>query len=456
MKIGIVGGGVMGLVLAHHLADEGHQVLVFERAPQVGGLATWHDFEAFVWDRFYHVILPSDSALLGLLNRVGLADKVRWSPTQTGYYVDQRFYPLSTSLDFLRFPLLSMWSKGRLAATILYCSRIDDWRRLEKVTVEQFLVRTSGRATFEKFWKPLLLAKLGENYRRVSAVFIWSYIKRLFSARDASAQREHLGYVSGGYRTVFERMLERIRARGGEVRVGVDVERVRAEEARGLVLTSEGRQHRFDKVVFTGPMNALRTCVAVDLVSVPPSRGDVEYLGVVCPALITRRPLVPYYILNIADSRVPFTGVIGMSSLVSTDETNGLYLNYLPKYVLSDDDLLGRGDDEIREQFMSGARLMFPTLTDDDVVAVHVNRAAKVQPLQVLDYSRIVQSPRTRHPDFYVVNTAQFVNNTLNNNEVVRSAEAFLKEYAADFAPRSDDIERAEPSAFTHAGAGRA
>ena len=30
------------------------------------------------------------------------------------------------------------------------------------MTVEEFLVRHSGRATFEKFWKPLLLAKLGE------------------------------------------------------------------------------------------------------------------------------------------------------------------------------------------------------------------------------------------------------------------------------------------------------
>ncbi len=69
------------------------------------------------------------------------------------------------------------------------------------MTVEEFLVRYSGRATFEKMWKPLLLAKLGENYRRVSAVFIWTYVKRLFSARDAAAQKEPLGYVSGGYRT---------------------------------------------------------------------------------------------------------------------------------------------------------------------------------------------------------------------------------------------------------------
>jgi hypothetical protein len=34
---------------------------------------------------------------------------------------------------------------------------------------------------------------------------------------------------------------------------------------------------------------------------------------------------------------------------------------------------------------------------------------------------------RTRHKDFFVLNTSQFVNNTLNNNEVIRSVDEFLE-----------------------------
>jgi hypothetical protein len=44
-----------------------------------------------------------------------------------------------------------------------------------------------------------------------------------------------------------------------------------------------------------------------------------------------------------------------------------------------------------------------------------------------------VQPPKTRHDDFYVVNTAQFASNTLNNNEVIRSVNAFLSQYEAEF-----------------------
>ncbi len=432
MRIGIVGGGLMGLALADRLGAGGHRVTVLERAGQPGGLATWHDFGPFTWDRFYHVILPSDTALVEFVRGIGLGEALRWRATQTGFYVDRAFHPLSSGLDFLRFPLLGLWSKFRLAATILYCSRIRDWKPLEAMTVEEFLVRFSGRATFEKMWKPLLLAKLGENYRRVSAVFIWTYVKRLFSARDAAAQKESLGYVSGGYRTVFSRLLERIAAGGGAVRLGVDVKSVRPRAAGGIEVATGDGTEVFDKVIFTGPVNVLRAVADPALVQVPP-QGDVEYLGVLCMALVTRKPFCPWYVLNIADERIPFTGVIGMSSLVDTAETSGLHLTYLPKYVLSDDAALSRPDEELKAEFMAGFRRMFPDFPESEIAGVHLNRAVKVQPLQVLGYSGLVQPPRTRHADFYVVNTAQFASNTLNNNEVIRSVNAFLEQFEPEF-----------------------
>ena len=50
----------------------------------------------------------------------------------------------------------------------------------------------------------------------------------------------------------------------------------------------------------------------------------------------------------------------------------------------------------------------------------------------MLDFSTLVPRQKTLHPDFFVLNTAQFVNNTLNNNEVVRAVDAFVDRYADD------------------------
>ena len=435
MKIGIIGGGLQGLALAQRLGALGHSVTVFERARQVGGLATWHDFGQFTWDRFYHVILPSDAPLIRFVHDIGLGSELRWAATKTGYYVDHQFYGLSNNVEFLKFPPLSLWSKFRLALTILYCARIEDWRRLEKVKVEDWLIRTSGRETFEKFWQPLLLAKLGENYRRVSAVFIWSYIKRLFSARDGSAKKEHMGHVRGGYKTVFDRLTALIAQQGGSIRLGVEVQQVSAGPGGGMRVRVDGNLESFDKVIFTGPVNVLRQVADPALVAMNESGRDVEYLGVICMVLATRKPLTPYYVLNIGDERIPFTGVIGMSTIVDTAETAGLHVTYLPKYVLSDDPVLKAPDEEIRGRFLAGLTEMFPGFDHANLESVHINRAIKVQPLQVLDYSTLVPRPVTRHADFYVLNTAQFVNNTLNNNEVIRNVNTFFDDCGAHFAP---------------------
>ena len=179
----VVGGGILGLTLADRLAESGHHVTVLEGATRVGGLAAPQSLGDFTWDRFYHVILESDSHLLGLLEVLGLRDRVRWGTTRTGFFTDGRFHSMSTSLEFLRFPPLGLVDKARLALTILRASRIRDGAELEKETVEAWLRRWSGARTFEKIWQPLLEAKLGVNWRKASAAFIWAIIARMYAAR---------------------------------------------------------------------------------------------------------------------------------------------------------------------------------------------------------------------------------------------------------------------------------
>lgn len=429
MNVGIIGAGITGLALAQRLTKEGHSVTVFERELQPGGLATYQDHGGFVFDRFYHVILPTDRYLISFIEDIGLGDKLCWRTTLTGFFVDRKTYSVSNAMEYLKFPPLSLWSKMRLAFTILYCSRINDWRRLEQTTVEEWLLKLSGRATYEKLWKPLLLAKLGENYRRVSAVFIWSYIKRMFSARDTSASREQMGHVWGGYKTVLDRLEKKIEEGGGRIKLGVTVERVSAATDHGVDISDDQGTEHFDKVVFTGPVNVLQQVVDSALVQVEHSGKDVEYLGVLCMALVTKVPLTPFYVLNIADEQVPFTGVIGMSTVVDTEETAGNYLTYLPKYMLSTDSEMRQPEEQVREDFLRGLRIMFPDLDDADIVSTRIHRAVKVQPLQVLNFSKIVPKTETRHSDFFILNTAQFVNNTLNNNEVIRAVDTFVNKY---------------------------
>ncbi len=430
MKIGVIGAGWMGLVLSKRLADQGHAVHVFEKEKQLGGLATYHNFGEFYWDKFYHVILPGDKALLDFIKELGLEAELRWKETFTGVYVDKKFHSVSNSMEFLLFPPLNLFQKFRLAMTILIGARINDWKQMEKITSEEWLIKYSGKTTYEKFWKPLLTAKLGDSYKEASAVFIWSYIKRLFEARgDSSSKKESMGYVKGGYKTVLDKAEEVLQSKEVSFHMETIVESIKPASEGGIQLQYKGQIEHFDKVVFTGPVNILEKVVDPSLVAVSGRSDSVQYMGVACMIIATEKPITPYYVTNIADQTLPFTGVIGMSTLVDTAETGGYYLTYLPKYINSTEPFLKKSNEEIQEIFFEGLFRMYPELSEKDIKKVWINRAFKVQPLQVLNYSEIIPKTHTLHPDFFVLNTSQFIQGTLNNNSVTSHVNDFVEKY---------------------------
>jgi protoporphyrinogen oxidase len=446
MTIGIVGGGIMGLSLAYFLQQEGHRVELFEREEQLGGLATYQDFGPFVWDRFYHCILPSDRELIRFLGEIGLADRLRWNVTKTGFFVagcprtDSGLYSVSNAIEFLRFPPLSLVDRLRLGYTILACSRIRDWRALESQPVEEWLGRLSGRRAFERIWKPLLKAKFGEAYQQASAVNIWATIRRMFSARQEGLKKESLGFVAGGYRTILSRLRERLEAGGDDSRpaarlhLGVDVRSAR-RLAAGWEIVTESGTHGVDRLVFTTP-TAVSARVLGRPLSAGPAGGSVDYVGVVCLVLLLRRPLSPYYVLNIADPDVPFTGVIEMSNLITTEETAGRHLVYVPKYAPPGDPIHQAPAEEVLGRFLPGLRKMLGGPAADEIEAFHVFRAPYVQPLQVRHYSERVPPLVAAEEDLYFVNSAQLVSSNLNNNEVIRHARACAEQIGSQLAAR--------------------
>ncbi len=440
MKIGIVGGGFMGLVLAHEISKTNVSVKVFEADSQLGGLATHFDYGTFIWDKYYHVILPTDEHLVGLIKDIGLEDSLEWRRSLTGYYVNKKFYSFSSSKDFLLFPPLNIFDKAKLAFTIFYGSKINDRKKLEKITVKDWLIKLGGKRTYEKFWAPLLKAKLGDSHDRVSAVFIWTYIKRLFQARSSAAQKEHMGFVKGGYKTVFDQLEKLLLENDSEVLSNTTIEHISANQNGGIDLEFNGKKEHFDKVIFTSPLNVLEKTTSKDLVDISKNKKQVEYLGVVCMAVVTKEPLTPYYVLNLADKEVPFTGVIGMSSLVDIEQTDGKYLTYFPKYVTSDHDYWSKSDSDLKTIFMNGIERLYPNFNSNNIVSSHMHKAFKVQPLQVLNYSDIIPTTQTKNSDFFVVNTSQFVNDTLNNNSVVQHVKEFMTDFQKELKSTKDTL----------------
>ena len=424
----VVGGGILGMTVAHRLARAGRAVTLFEAEAEPGGLTASGDLGGVTWDRFYHVILLSDRHTRGLLAELGLDDALEWVTTRTGLFAEGRLHSVSTTLELLRMPVLSPIDKARLGATVLAASRMTDWRSLERERVEDWLVRWSGRPAFQRFWLPLLRSKLGEGWRDTSAMFLWATIRRLYAARRTGLKREMFGYVDGGYRRIIGRFREVLAAADVQFQTGRPVRSVSARKAgaaggAGVEVVAQGLPpRRFDRVVVTAPMPAaLAMCRGLSDDERRRMEG-VRYLGVICPSVVLSRPLGGYYVTNLLDGTLPFTGIIEMSALVDPQRLGGRHLVYLPRYAAPDDPMFDAPDDEVRDRFLDGLRRVHPDLLPEHVVGARVARARCVMALPTLRRSESLPRVHTSVPGVYVLNGAHILAGTLNVDETVRLA----------------------------------
>jgi len=425
----IIGGGMLGMTLALKLIQQGQKVTIYESAEKAGGLTSAWRMNDIVWDRFYHVILMSDLNTRKILQEIGLENEINWVETKTGFYSEGKLHSMSNLIEFFKFPPINLIDKFRLGFTIFLASRIKDWKSMENILVEDWLTKWSGKRVFEKIWLPLLKAKLGDNYKNTSASFIWSTIQRMYAARRSGLKKEMFGYVKGGYENINTRFVNHLVDAGVEFKYNSMVSSI-TKNSLGLIEVSvlNSSSTSYSRVISTLPSN-ISVKIAPDLTSAEKIKHqEIKYLGVICTTILLKKKISPYYVTNITDSNTPFTGVIEMTALIDPQEIKGHHLIYLPKYVNSDDPMLNIPDDELSNSFLNDFLKMYPSVSKDDISFCGVSKARNVFTLPTLNYSGKLPGIKTSIENYFIINSAQIINGTLNVNETIQVAENKLEE----------------------------
>jgi protoporphyrinogen oxidase len=424
--IDIVGAGVLGLALGYDLLKRGVGVRIWERGNELGGLmgrTRFPELGGVEVDRYYHAILNSDRTLMSLFEELGLMGELGMVATKMGFYHDAKLYPMSTPVDFMRFPPLSMFDRARLALTILSARRVKDWRALEQEPVVEWLTRLGGKGAVEHIWKPLLRAKFDGNYDGVPATYIWSRLVRMTDTRDKTNAKEMMCFLTGGYNMLIQALARAIVERGGTITMGAAVEQVRVADGRVIGLRLASGDIDSDGAILT-----LQTPIARRLL--PPEAAEVagrwsgleDYLGIVCMLLVLRRSLVPYYTLNITDESIPFTGVIETTNLIDRACVGGYHLVYLPKYVTPESAYSRMDNETLQQDFLKHLRRMFPDLKEADIAAVRIGRERYVEPLHPVGKTDLIPPIISDVAGLYLVNSAQIYPQLTNGEAAVTYA----------------------------------
>jgi protoporphyrinogen oxidase len=414
-RIGVIGGGIAGLTAAYRLAQAGHTVILWEQHERLGGQAAAFPVgDGAFLEYFYHHLYMSDTAIVGLIEELGIGDKLVWIDSNVGFFADGKIYPLASATDLLKLSFIPLTDRIRIGLATLYLQRITassgKWRRFEEVTAWEWLRKAVGKRAFDRVWGHQLIAKFGNRAQQVAMVWFWNKIFLRTQSRPGLLAREQLGYIVGSFNVLIDRLADACRELGVDIRVGTGVNGLDRHDigpARFTVCGGDGRDEPLDAVIATTPSPILLR-LAPDIPE--PYRTQLTsatYQGAVCMLLKLKQPLSKTYWLNIGDERLPFTGIIEHTNFIGPEHYGGWHYVYVSKYVDWDHPYVAMTDEELLDEYEPRLKLVNPDFDRSWIGDMWVFRERAAQPIIGLHYSEKIPDHRTPYPGLYLANTAQ-------------------------------------------------
>ena len=170
-RIAIIGGGFAGMTAAYELGKLGYQTFLFERMPELGGLAGTFPIEGTRLERGYHHWFTSDTHIVAQMEELGLGDRVQWIPSKTGWFDQGRIWNMVSPTDLLRLGVMPFADRLRLGMVVAYLTYLQSNKsnlaKYEKITAAEWWKKYGGRNAWDKVWNPLFRGKFGAEAENI-------------------------------------------------------------------------------------------------------------------------------------------------------------------------------------------------------------------------------------------------------------------------------------------------
>jgi protoporphyrinogen oxidase len=423
-RIAILGAGALGLTVGLRMAERGFQVTVIERETLPGGLAAGFRLgpgsDAPWLEKFYHHLFRSDTHAIRLINEIGLGSDIVWRRPRTVVLWERALHQLDSPMSLLRFAPLPVLDRLRMGVTLAWLRFLRDGRRLEGQAAAAWIRRWMGSNAYRVVWGPLLQAKFGDTAEEIALPWFWARV------HDRTAD---LGYVRGGFQRVYERLVERIRELGGEVRVGTAVLEVRHDgDTFAVRLPSDSLSA--DAVVST-----LATRLTARLVPQLPEAWRTRYewgraFGAHCLVLSLDRQLTDAYWVNVNQPGFPFIALVEHTNYMDQADYGGRHVVYLGNYRSMDDPILSASKEAILAEFLPHLKALNPAFEASWVTDSWIFAAPFAQPIVDGEYRKHIPPFRTPIPNLYVANMFQVYPHDRGQNYSIALAEHLVSTIA--------------------------
>jgi protoporphyrinogen oxidase len=436
-KVGIIGGGITGLTCAYRLARAGHDVEVYEKSDEFGGLAGSFEGDECIFDYGPHEFCTDDPLLVATLEDI-LGDDLVVREKHVAQYFNGDFidYPLSP-LDVIQ--QMSLGFIARVGFEVV-CQRLKAiFNPPKDESFEQWVSSRFGPTLNRTYFKPYTEKVWGIEANgidprtasdRIAFNSVFDYLLKatayfLFKKNDFrsihSPLKDKFYYSKRGIGTLCKRLAERCGELGVVFKPGYQLERIERADQRveSLYFTNGEVVSDRDYIVSTMPLTHLLTTMGI-----APRKFPIRFRSMVFAFLEIPLPqLSEYSWIYFPDRDICFQRLTDFSHLeaemVPEGKTGvGFEISCFPE-----DDIWQASDEEVVQRVRSG--LEIAGLLDSDIECkAHVVRRKFIYPIQVTGYLETVQEllEPVRHLRNFVTTGRQGLYKYCNMNECMEMA----------------------------------
>ena len=284
---------------------------------------------------------------------------------------------------------------------IIKIKGIKDYKEIENITAEEWIIKNCGRKVYEKIWEPLLISKFAGCKSKISMAWLWGKI----NLRSSSSRliTESLGYMDGSFEVLTEKLEKYLIEKGCVINYESEVKSVKKVNNKWEI---DGKE--YDAVISTVAYPITKR-IYQDYLTYEEikSMDKVKYTAARTMMLISKKPFTSFYWLNIGDRNIPFGGIIEHTNMVHSSNYGNKYITYISNYMFEDDKLYKLPEQELYKVYEPYLKQVIKDFNPDDIIEYNVYDELYAQPVIETGYSKDILPLKLEATGLYVATMPQ-------------------------------------------------